>query len=64
MSYVVECFIILFQWQKPQKDKMFEVSGLSPNTEYNGSVYIMIGDKRKSENQNFAVKTLPGNNFI
>ncbi|XP_040193118.1 interleukin-22 receptor subunit alpha-1 isoform X2 [Rana temporaria] len=46
-------------WQKPQKDKMFEVSGLSPNTEYNGSVYIMIGDKQKSEIQNFAVKTLP-----
>ncbi|XP_077337967.1 interleukin-22 receptor subunit alpha-1 [Lithobates pipiens] len=46
-------------WQKPQKDKIFEVSGLIPNTEYNGSVYIMIGDKRKSEILNFVVKTLP-----
>lgn len=60
-----EYHLILFNaelrdiWQKPQKDKMFEVSGLSPNTEYNGSVYIMIGDKRKSEILNFVVKTLP-----
>ncbi|XP_018427688.1 PREDICTED: interleukin-22 receptor subunit alpha-1-like [Nanorana parkeri] len=52
------------KWQKPQKNNTFEVFGLSPNTEYNGSVYIMIGDKRKSDIQDFVLKTLPDHSLV
>ncbi|KAM5181517.1 interleukin-22 receptor subunit alpha-1 [Mantella aurantiaca] len=50
--------------QEPQKHNKFDVSGLSPNTEYSGSVCIMIGDKQKSNAQNFVVKTLPDHSLV
>ncbi|XP_075054197.1 interleukin-22 receptor subunit alpha-1 [Mixophyes fleayi] len=51
-------------WQKAQKEKRFEVSGLNANTEYNGSVYILIGNERKSAIQSFVVKTLPDHSVV
>ncbi|XP_063810373.1 interleukin-22 receptor subunit alpha-1 [Pseudophryne corroboree] len=50
--------------QKIQKDRKFEISGLSPNTEYNGSVYILIGNQKKSAVQKFVVKTLPDHSLF
>ncbi|MEE6515453.1 hypothetical protein FKM82_024239 [Ascaphus truei] len=51
-------------WQQTQVDNKFEVTGLKPNTKYNGSVYIMIHKERKSEIQDFVVKTLPDHSLI
>ncbi|XP_075706625.1 interleukin-22 receptor subunit alpha-1 [Rhinoderma darwinii] len=51
-------------WQRTQTERKFEVSGLSPDTEYNGSVFIMIGDERKSDIQFFVVRTLPDFSFV
>ncbi|XP_044143111.1 interleukin-22 receptor subunit alpha-1 [Bufo gargarizans] len=51
-------------WQKTQTDRTFEVSGLSPDMEYNGNVYILVGNERKSDIQYFVVRTLPDYSFI
>ncbi|XP_068125103.1 interleukin-22 receptor subunit alpha-1 [Hyperolius riggenbachi] len=51
-------------WQKTQKHGNFKVSGLRPNTEYNGSVYIRIANERKSDIRNFVVKTLPDHSLV
>ncbi|XP_040280433.1 uncharacterized protein LOC120995352 [Bufo bufo] len=51
-------------WQKTQTDRTFEVSGLSPDMEYNGNVYILVGNERKSDIQYFVVRTLPDYSFV
>ncbi|KAG8548519.1 hypothetical protein GDO81_025134 [Engystomops pustulosus] len=51
-------------WQKSQRDRTFQVYGLSPNTEYNGSIYVSISNERKSDIQFFAVKTLPDYSLV
>ncbi|XP_077152225.1 interleukin-22 receptor subunit alpha-1 isoform X1 [Ranitomeya variabilis] len=51
-------------WQKTQTDRMFEVSGLSSDREYNGSVYVSIGNDRRSAIQYFMVRTLPDYSLV
>lgn len=51
-------------WQKTQANRTFEVSGLSPDVEYNGNIYISIGNERKSEIQFFVVRTLPDYSMV
>ncbi|XP_073428788.1 interleukin-22 receptor subunit alpha-1 isoform X2 [Dendrobates tinctorius] len=51
-------------WQKTQTDRTFEVSGLSSDSEYNGSVYVSIGNDRKSAIQYFMVRTLPDYSLV
>ncbi|KAG9467553.1 hypothetical protein GDO78_014743 [Eleutherodactylus coqui] len=51
-------------WQKTQTGRIFEVSGLSPDTEYRGSIYISIGKERKSAIQFFVIRTLPDYSLI
>ncbi|KAM8977350.1 interleukin-22 receptor subunit alpha-1 [Pelodytes ibericus] len=45
-------------WKKTQINNTFEVTGLNSDTKYNGSVYIMINNQRKSDIKKFEVKTL------
>ncbi|KAM4047779.1 interleukin-22 receptor subunit alpha-1 isoform 2-T2 [Anomaloglossus baeobatrachus] len=52
------------KWQKIQTDRIFEVSGLSSDREYNGTVHVSIGNDRKSEIQYFVVRTLPDYSLI
>lgn len=47
------------QWTKNEHNKEFEVSNLDPDTEYNGTVYICLL-QRRSKPQMFWVKTLAG----
>ncbi|OCT57655.1 uncharacterized protein LOC108704661 [Xenopus laevis] len=51
-------------WQKTQTDNKFKVTGLKPNTKYNGSVYIFIENTRKSDILNFVVQTLPDHSLF
>ncbi|KAM3933247.1 interleukin-22 receptor subunit alpha-1 [Leptodactylus fuscus] len=51
-------------WQEAQAGRKFEVSGLSPDMEYNGSIYMSIGNKRKSDLQYFVVRTLPDHSLV
>uniref|UniRef100_A0A8C5MQW2 Fibronectin type-III domain-containing protein n=1 Tax=Leptobrachium leishanense TaxID=445787 RepID=A0A8C5MQW2_9ANUR len=44
--------------QKIQTNNTFTMTGLYPNTKYNGSVYITINHKRKSDIKMFVFKTL------
>ncbi|KAM4700752.1 interleukin-22 receptor subunit alpha-1 [Discoglossus pictus] len=46
-------------WKKTQPNNAFEVPGLSPDTKYNISVYLMINDDIKSDIKDIVVKTLP-----
>lgn len=47
------------QWTKNEHSKEFEVSNLEPDTEYNGTVYMCLL-QRRSKAQVFWVKTLAG----
>ncbi|XP_023796950.1 interleukin-22 receptor subunit alpha-1 [Cyanistes caeruleus] len=51
------------QWTKNEHSKEFEVSNLDPDTEYNGTVYICLL-QRRSKPQVFWVKTLPDKTWI
>eukprot|EP00079_Xenopus_tropicalis_P012139 XP_002938786.3 PREDICTED: interleukin-22 receptor subunit alpha-1 [Xenopus tropicalis] len=51
-------------WQKSQADNKFEVTGLKPNTKYNGSVYILVENIRKSDIHTFVVQTLPDHSLF
>ncbi|XP_053563151.1 interleukin-22 receptor subunit alpha-1 [Bombina bombina] len=45
--------------ERTQDNNIFEFSGLSPDTKFNGSVYILISKEKKSETLDFVVQTLP-----
>ncbi|RMB91319.1 hypothetical protein DUI87_32458 [Hirundo rustica rustica] len=51
------------QWTKNEHSKEFEVSNLDPDTEYNGTVYIYLL-QRRSRPQVFWVKTLADKTWI
>ncbi|KAL9824880.1 interleukin-22 receptor subunit alpha-1 isoform 2-T2 [Geothlypis trichas] len=51
------------QWTKNEHNKEFEVSDLDPDTEYNGTVYICLL-QRRSKPQVFWVKTLADKTWI
>ncbi|XP_074411630.1 interleukin-22 receptor subunit alpha-1 isoform X2 [Zonotrichia albicollis] len=51
------------QWTKNEHNKEFEVSNLDPDTEYNGTVYICLL-QRRSKPQVFWVKTLADKTWI
>ncbi|XP_018779194.1 interleukin-22 receptor subunit alpha-1 isoform X1 [Serinus canaria] len=51
------------QWTKNEHNKEFEVSNLDPDTEYNGTVYICML-QRRSKPQVFWVKTLADKTWI
>ncbi|XP_066191143.1 interleukin-22 receptor subunit alpha-1 [Sylvia atricapilla] len=51
------------QWTKNEHNKEFEVSNLDPDTEYNGTVYICL-QQRRSKPQVFWVKTLADKTWI
>ncbi|XP_069827384.1 interleukin-22 receptor subunit alpha-1 isoform X2 [Dendropsophus ebraccatus] len=51
-------------WQKTQKDGLFEVTGLSPDVEYDGNVYITIDNERRSNAHFFVVRTLPDYSLV
>ncbi|XP_063300635.1 interleukin-22 receptor subunit alpha-1 [Pelobates fuscus] len=51
-------------WQKIQTKHTFNITGLNPGTTYNGSVYIMIHNERKSDIKQFFVKTLPDPSMV
>ncbi|XP_066060641.1 interleukin-22 receptor subunit alpha-1 [Chamaea fasciata] len=51
------------QWTKNEHSKEFEVSNLDPDTEYNGTVYICLLQKR-SKPQVFWVKTLADKTWV
>ncbi|XP_063275065.1 interleukin-22 receptor subunit alpha-1 isoform X2 [Prinia subflava] len=51
------------QWTKSEHSKEFEVSNLDPDTEYNGTVYMGLL-QRRSKPQMFWVKTLPDKTWI
>ncbi|XP_058712513.1 interleukin-22 receptor subunit alpha-1 isoform X1 [Poecile atricapillus] len=51
------------QWTKNEHSKEFEVSNLDPDTEYNGTVYICLL-QRRSKPQVFWVKTLSDKTWI
>ncbi|CAN8200479.1 unnamed protein product [Coccothraustes coccothraustes] len=51
------------QWTKNEHNKEFEVSNLDPDTEYNGTVYICLL-QRRSKPQVFWVKTLSDKTWI
>ncbi|XP_038016854.1 interleukin-22 receptor subunit alpha-1 [Motacilla alba alba] len=51
------------QWTKNEHNKEFEVSNLDPDTEYNGTVYICLL-QRRSKPQVFWVRTLADKTWI
>ncbi|XP_053310776.1 interleukin-22 receptor subunit alpha-1 [Spea bombifrons] len=51
-------------WQKTETNNTFIVPGLKPDTKYNGSVYILINNEKKSDIKTFVVKTLPDPLFV
>uniref|UniRef100_A0A8C5T7J5 Interleukin-22 receptor subunit alpha-1 n=2 Tax=Malurus TaxID=55806 RepID=A0A8C5T7J5_9PASS len=51
------------QWTKTEHNKEFEVFNLDPDTEYNGTVFICVS-QRRSKAQVFRVKTVPDRTWI
>ncbi|XP_069478784.1 interleukin-22 receptor subunit alpha-1 [Ambystoma mexicanum] len=47
-----------------QTSQEFDISGLDPDTSYNGTVHMFLETGKNSEIATFLVKTLPGNTWI